>query len=173
VSAVAIRPEEPRDADATRRVLELAFGAGASEADLVEALRAAGDHVPELCLVAVAGEGEVVGHLFFSRARLASGHDVLALAPMAVVPERQRQGVGAQLVEDGLERAARTAFPLVVVLGHPEYYPRFGFEPAAAFGVTAPWEVPPEAWMAKPLPAYRPQARGLVAYPPAFGAVTG
>ena len=97
---------------------------------------------------------------------------MLALAPMAVLPQWQRRGVGSRMVQDGLERAARTAFALVVVLGHPEYYPRFGFEPAAGLGLTAPWEVPPEAWMALRLPAYRPEARGLVTYPPAFDAVT-
>lgn len=172
MSVTAIRPEVPADHDAARHVLERAFGAGAGEADLVDALRAARAHVPELCLVATGSEGELVGHLFFSRARLASGHDVLALAPMAVLPQWQGRGVGSRMVEDGLERAARTEFALVVVLGHPEYYPRFGFEPAAAFGLAAPWDVPPEAWMALPLPAYRPEARGLVTYPPAFDAVT-
>ena len=172
MSVTTIRPEVPADHDAARHVLERAFGAGSGEADLVDALRAAQAHVPELCLVAIGSEGELVGHVFFSRARLASGHEVLALAPMAVLPQWQRRGVGSRMVQDGLQRAARTAFALVVVLGHPEYYPRFGFEPAAGLGLTAPWEVPPEAWMALRLPAYRPEARGLVTYPPAFDAVT-
>jgi predicted N-acetyltransferase YhbS len=60
----------------------------------------------------------------------------------------------------------------VAVLGHPAYYPRFGFEPADRFGVLAPWDVPSEAWMVHPLPAYHPDARGLVTYPAAFGSVT-
>jgi putative acetyltransferase len=167
----AIRPERPEDLAAARRVHELAFGAGSGEADLVDALRAEGSHVPELCLVAVEG-GDVVGHVFFSRARLASGAEVLALAPMAVVPERQRTGVGSRLIVAALRHAADTAFPLVVVLGHPAFYPRFGFEPAAGYGVRAPWEVPPEAWMVHPLPAYDPHAQGVVTYARAFDAVT-
>ena len=127
--------------------------------------------MPELCLVALDGDA-VAGHIVFSRARLASGHEVLALAPMAVLPDRQRAGVGSRLAAAALRRAADTGFPLVVVVGHPEYSPRFGFEPAARYRVEAPWEVPPEAWMVLPLPAYDPEARGLVSYARAFGAVT-
>src|SRR5688500_19241208 len=85
----------------------------------------------------------LVGHIAFSRARLAFGPQVLALAPMAVLPEHQRQGAGSALISDALRRAAETHFPLVVVVGHAEYYPRFGFEPAGALGITAPFEVPP------------------------------
>jgi putative acetyltransferase len=168
---VTIRPERPEDHGPAGRVHELAFGAGSGEAGLVDALRADGAHVPELCLVAVEGE-EVVGHVVFSRARLESGHEVLALAPMAVVPERQRAGVGSRLIEAALCHAAETDFPLVVVLGHPAYYPRFGFEPAGDYGIVAPWDVPAEAWMVHPLPAYRPEARGLMSYAAAFDAVT-
>ena len=168
---VTIRPERPEDHDAVRAVNDGAFGEGSPEGGLVDALREEGAHVPELCLVAVEGD-EVVGHILFSRARLASGHEVLALAPMAVLPEHQRSGVGSQLATDALRRAATTDFPLVVVLGHPEYYPRFGFEPAAAHGVEAPWEVPPEAWMVLPLPAHDPAAKGVVTYARAFDAVT-
>jgi putative acetyltransferase len=167
---VAVRPEEPPDREGVRDVLKGAFGPGSPEADLVDALRTAGEHVPELCLVAVDGK-HVVGHVFFSRARIASGEAILALAPMAVRADRQRRGIGSKLMAEGLERAAATEYPLVVLLGHPEYYPRFGFEPAGGFGVDAPWKVPPEAWMVRPLPAYRPDVRGLVTYPPAFDAV--
>lgn len=168
--AVTIRPERPDDHPAVRRVIERAFGVDGGEADLVDALRAAGAHVPDLCLVALAGD-ELVGHVFYSRAQLASGDEVLALAPMAVLPSFQRRGIGSRLLGASLQRARATEFALVVVVGHPEYYPRFGFEPAGPHGVEAPWDVPPEAWMLLRLPAYRPQARGLVRYPPAFGAV--
>ncbi len=166
-----VRPEEPRDFAAIRRVHERAFAPSREEADLVEALRASGAHVPELCLVALHGDA-VVAHIAFSRGHLDSGHPVLVLAPMAVVPERQRQGLGSALVSEGLRHAAETEFPMVVVVGHPKYYPRFGFEPAEALGVSAPFEVPPEAWMAYRLPAYRRDARGTVAFPAAFGNVT-
>jgi putative acetyltransferase len=165
-----VRPEAGADQEAIRHVHERAFAPSTAEAKLVDELRAAGDLVPELCLVAEEG-GEVVGHIAYSRARLESGHEVLALAPMAVLPERQRGGIGSALVRESLDRAAGTEFPLVVVLGHPEYYPRFGFEPGAAHGILDPYGVPPEAWMVRPLPAYAHDARGLVTYAEAFSLV--
>lgn len=166
-----VRPEAPADFGDIRQVHERAFAPSHVEADLVDALRASGVHVPELCLVVLRGDA-VVGHIAFSRARLDSGHPVLALAPMGVLPEHQRQGVGSALVSEGLRRAAETDFPLVVVLGHPAYYPRFGFEPADALGLGAPFAVPAEAWMMRRLPAYRRDARGTVVYPEAFAGLT-
>jgi putative acetyltransferase len=165
-----VRPERPQDFDAIRRLHDRAFAPSAVEARLVDALREDGAHVPPLCLVATQDD-DVVGHVFFSRARLDSGHEVLALAPMGVLPEHQRAGVGSALAAEALTRAAATAFPAVVVLGHPEYYPRFGFEPATALGITAPFDVPDEAWMAIPLPGHTPEARGRLTYPEAFGAL--
>lgn len=148
-----------------------AFGPGSPEAGLVDALRDAGAHVPELCLVAARG-GRVIGHIFFSVATLDTGNPVLALAPMAVLPEFQRTGVGSALVRESIRLGGDTDFPMVIVVGHPTYYPRFGFEQANGYGIRAPWEVPPEAWMVHRLPAYRPEARGLVRYAEAFDAVT-
>ena len=171
MSTPVLRTERPEDFGVVHAVNTEAFGPGSPEAGLVDALRDAGDHVPELCLVAL-HEGKVCGHIFFSEAGLDSGHAVLALAPMAVLPEFQRCGTGSALVRESLRLAARTDFPLVVVLGHPTYYPRFGFEPADRYGVRAPWDVPPAAWMVHPLPAYRPEARGLVRYADAFDEVT-
>jgi putative acetyltransferase len=165
-----VRPETGADEDAIWHVHERAFAPSIAEAKLVDGLRAAGDLVAELCLVAEE-DGEVVGHIAYSRAGLDSGHHVLALAPMAVLPERQRGGIGSALVRESLDLAARSEFPLVVVLGHPEYYPRFGFEPGAAHGVLDPYGVPPEAWMVHLLPAYTPEARGLVTYAEAFALV--
>lgn len=167
---IEIRTEEAGDRDAVRRVNEAAFDT-TTEADLVDALRDGGDVVPELCLVAE-DEGEVVGHICFSRALLvggeAAGPEILALAPMAVLPERQSRGIGALLLQEALRRAEQTAYPLVVVLGHADYYPRFGFDPASAYGVAAPFEVPDEAWMAYTLPAYEPGTRGTVRYAAPF-----
>lgn len=105
-----VRPETGADHDAIWHVHERAFAPSIGEAKLVEELRAAGDLVPELCLVAEEG-GEVVGHIAYSRARLESGHEVPALAPMAVLPERQRGGIGLALVRESLDRAAGTEFP--------------------------------------------------------------
>jgi putative acetyltransferase len=161
-----VRAEQPDDFETIRDVHERAFGSR-EEADLVDALRSSRVHVPDLCLVALRGES-IVGHIAFSRARLDSGHPVLALAPMGVVPTHQRRGAGSALVSEALRRAAETDYPLVVVVGHPAHYPRFGFEPAASLGVEAPFEVPAEAWMAHRLPAYAADVRGTVIYPDAF-----
>jgi putative acetyltransferase len=91
---------------------------------------------------------------------------------MAVLPGHQRSGAGAALLTESLRRARETDFPLVIVVGHPDYYPRFGFEPARALGLEAPFEVPSEAWMAYRLPAYTSAATGTVTYPQAFAEVT-
>ena len=163
-----MRPEQPEDFDAIRDIHRRAFDPSGAEAELVDALRAAGDHVPELCLVALAQDGSIAGHIAFSRARLESGPEVLALAPMAVLPGLQRSGAGSALVTESLRRAAETDFPLVIVVGHPEYYPRFGFEPAAPLGLEAPFELPSEAWMAYRLPAHTAAATGTVTYARAF-----
>ncbi|MDQ3760813.1 MAG: N-acetyltransferase [Actinomycetota bacterium] len=146
---------------------ERAFGRP-DEADLVDAVRHTESFLPELSLAAWDVD-HLVGHILFSGAQLEAGAPVLALAPMAVLPDRQRRGIGSLLVEAGLERARATEFQLVVVLGHPEYYPRFGFVPAARYGILAPFPVPGEAWMAVPLPSYQRCARGRVVYPAAFG----
>jgi putative acetyltransferase len=167
---IRVSTEEAGDAGAIRRVHEQAFG-GPAEADLVDALRASESWLPELSLVAVE-DGLVIGHVLFTRAALDSGFPVLALAPMGVTPDRQRAGVGTALLREGLRRAATTDFPLVVVVGHAGYYPRFGFEPARGLGLSPPFPVPDEAWMALRLPAHDPRARGRVVYPPAFDAVS-
>ena len=165
-----VRPEAPADFDAIRDLHDRAFAPSDVEAKLVDRLRADGEHLPDLCLVA--SEDDVIaGHVFFSRARLDSGHEVLVLAPMGVLPERQRQGIGSALVEEGLRRAAETEFPLVSVLGHAGYYPRFGFEPARSLGIEPPFEVPDEAWMALMLPAHTDEARGTLHYPAPFGSL--
>lgn len=140
---ITIRPERPEDASRVRHVNELAFGQLA-EADLVERLRRA--CTDSLSLVAV--DDTVVGHILFTLVVVESaGRRVLGmgLAPMAVLPDRQRQGIGSQLVRRGLDILRERGCPFVVVLGHPEYYPRFGFEPASTHGLASQWEGVPDA----------------------------
>jgi putative acetyltransferase len=166
---VQVRSERVGDHDAIGRVNELAFDQPA-EADLVDELRGSDAWLPELSLVAER-DGEVVGHALFTIAALDSGAEILSLAPMSVLPEHQRSGIGAAMVREGLERARATSYPLVAVLGHAEYYPRVGFEPASAYGITTPYDVPDEVWMVLLLPGYDPSIRGEIVYPPAFGSV--
>ncbi|MFN8188120.1 MAG: N-acetyltransferase [Gaiellales bacterium] len=166
---VVIRPERAGDEAAIGRVHERAFGRPA-EAGFVEAIRDTEAFVPELSLVAY-DEDDIVGHVLLSAVPLDSGVEVLALAPLAVLLERQRQGIGALLVTAALERARRTGYPLVVVVGDPAYYRRFGFARASDLGIEAPFPVPEDAWMALALPGHRPAARARVVYPPAFAGV--
>lgn len=137
-----IRPEQDRDSAPIRHVHRRAF-AQEQEGRIVDALRAVGAAL--LSLVAVDGD-QVVGHVLFSPLKVGEVTGA-ALGPMAVVPERQRQGVGSRLVEAGIDHLARSRCPFVGLIGHPAFYPRFGFRPASSRGITCGWEVPDEAFM--------------------------
>ena len=140
---IVVRHEQPEDASRIREVNELAFGQPA-EADLVERLRQTGTDSVSL----VAEDNAVVGHILFTSVVVESaGQRVLGmgLAPMAVLPDRQRQGIGSQLVRRGLDILRARGCPFVVVVGHPEFYPRFGFEPASIHGLACQWEGVPDA----------------------------
>jgi putative acetyltransferase len=162
-----VRDETPDDAEGIRAVHTSAFAPSAVEAQLVDDLRTQDALVRDLCLVATEDD-IVIGHIAFSRATLDSGHEILVLAPMAVLPEHQRKGVGCQLIGQSMRRAALTDFPLVSVVGHADYFPQFGFEQAAPLGIEAPFDVPQEAWMARRLARYTDEARGKVTYAEAF-----
>jgi putative acetyltransferase len=157
-----------RDAyrDAIGRVHAAAFAPSEIEPALVDELRAAGDLVPELCFVAVDGDA-LIGHVAISRATV-DGVPALGLGPIGVLPERQRGGVGDALMRAVLAAAAATDWPLIALLGHAEYYPRFGFEPAAPLGVLPPFPVESKYWMAYRLPAYHAGVRGTFQYADAF-----
>ena len=165
-----IRPEEPNDCAAIGEVNRLAFGQD-NEARLVEALRRSADYIPQLSLVAQI-DGRIVGHVLFSPAVIETPEravPTLALAPMAVHPDYQRRGVGSALAREGLKACQELGHGSVVVLGHPGYYPRFGFVPAPPRGIRPPFEVPAEAFMVcELLPGALAGIHGTVRYPPAF-----
>lgn len=167
MSGVAIREEAPKDRSQVRIVNESAFGRP-DEADLIDRLREEG--VVLLSLVAER-ENEVVGHVMFSRMAIhTAGGPVAAvsLAPMAVLPRNQRQEIGSQLIRRGLATLRERGERIVIVLGHKDYYPRFGFSPDLARQLTSPF--PPEAFMALELvPGALDGMRGEVRYPAAFG----
>ncbi len=162
-----IRDEENMDLAAIHAVNAAAFPTPA-EAILVDALRELAH--PLVSLVAVDGE-TVVGHIMFTPVSL-SGHSdlsIMGLAPMAVAPGKQRRGVGSALVRAGLERCRQLLVGGVVVLGHPEYYPRFGFLPATRFSLVSEYEVPEEAFLALELRAgYFEGVSGTIRYHAAF-----
>jgi putative acetyltransferase len=176
-NAVRIRVERPRDAAAVYEVNRMAFGRD-DEARLVEKIRSTSGFIPELSLIALIGN-QVVGHIVLSQIHVDSGKrsartwPVLSLAPMAVRPGHQNQGIGSALVRQGLKRARRLGHKVVVVVGHPGYYPRFGFTPARPLGLEAPFPVPDEAFLALELvPGSLQGVRGKVVYPSVFEEVS-
>lgn len=168
---VAILHEKPEDAHAIRLVLEQAFGQS-NEADIVEILRHRG--ALTLSLVAIR-ENEVVGHILFSPVTIESGgssFNAIGLGPMAVLPQYQRKGIGSQLVRIGLEQCRQSGHEIVVVLGHPGFYARFGFVPARHRGFRCEFDVPDDVFMVMELRQGALDRRGgLVKYQPEFKSV--
>jgi len=163
-----IRTELPANIIGIHRVNELAFEQPL-EADIVDALRSAGAVV--LSMVAVEG-ADIVGHILFSPVTVESDEgafEAVGLGPMAVVPERQRRGTGSALVQAGVDALRKAGHEVVVVLGHPEYYPRFGFRRASEFGVRWEHDAPDEAFMVLELSPGALRGRGgVVRYRPEF-----
>jgi putative acetyltransferase len=168
---VTIRPEQPEDFATVFEINHRAFGRP-EEAQLVEALRCVAN--PQISLVAVR-DAQVVGHIFFSPVTIEeqnSSVQALGLAPMAVVPELQTQGIGSLLVKEGLNAARRIGQNIVIVLGHSKYYPRFGFEIASRKGLHCEFPAPDEAFMVAELtPNALRGVSGLVKYLPEFSRV--
>jgi putative acetyltransferase len=168
--AVRVRPETPADFARVREINASAFETTA-EADLVDRLRALAS--PFVSLVAEAG-GTVVGHILFTPVSLTDRPDLrmAGLAPMAVDERHRNAGVGSALVRAGLGECRRLGFAAAVVLGHPGYYPRFGFVPSANFGFASEYIVPAEVFMAVELvPGALKNASGIVRFHEAFRGV--
>ncbi|RAJ79361.1 putative N-acetyltransferase YhbS [Chitinophaga dinghuensis] len=164
-----ILQEETHHIAEVQALVTAAFGR-TEEADLVAALRGSQAFVPELSLVATEGE-EVTGHILFTRCSIGSSTlPVLALAPVAVLPDHQNKGIGKALINAGLSKARELGFKAVIVLGHAAYYPIFGFLPADKWQISAPFEVPAESFMALELvPGALEHTTGVVHYAPEFG----
>ncbi|WP_327165170.1 bifunctional class I SAM-dependent methyltransferase/N-acetyltransferase [Streptomyces zaomyceticus] len=162
------RPEGADEAAVVRPLVAAAFGSDA-EADLVDALRRDPDAwLPGLSYVAEATDGSVAAHALITRCRV-GGAPAAALAPVAVAPEYQRTGAGQAVVRAVLDAARLRGESLVLVLGHPEYYPKFGFARASEYAIKPGFEVPDEAMMALVLDDCVPVPAGTIAYPAAFG----
>lgn len=148
---IRVRTETLEDNSSIYRVNEEAFG-GNAEAKLIERIRRSGTFIPQLSLVAEDGP-EIVGHLLLSKAEVVNHElqrswQVIVLAPLAVKPGFQKKGMGSLLMQEGLQRCRKLGYGSVFLIGHPEYYPKFGFKPARAFGIElTQYEVPDEVFM--------------------------
>lgn len=162
-----VRAERADDVAAIHEVVRLACGQ--KEADLVDALRTNG--AVTLSLVATL-DGVVVGHILYSPISVGDSPVTgAALGPMGVLPEHQRRGIGSRLIEAGTRTLDEARCPYIIVLGHPEYYPRFGFRPARTYGIECQWKVPDEVFMALVLDEARMQGvSGLARYREEFSA---
>jgi putative acetyltransferase len=166
-----IRPEQPADIPAIHHIVEEAFQQAFGsevEATLVDQLRANGKAI--VSLVAVE-DGQMVGHILFTEVTLGDA-TIIGLAPLAVLPSHQKQGIGALLTNAGIEASRSAGYKAMVVLGHPEYYPRFGFVPASRFGIKSEYDVSDETFMALELqPGALANCAGVAKYQPEFNEV--
>lgn len=171
---ITIRPETTADLPAIYAINQQAFEGRTAEPGLVNAIREGEGFIPELSMVAEV-DGRPVGHILFSPISITTqGGEIpaLALAPMAVLPAFQNGGIGSELVRAGLEAARQMGHAIVIVLGHPNFYPRFGFSASLARALECPYGDCGEAWMAQELvEGALAGVRGRVVYPAAFDGV--
>ncbi|EEL33562.1 N-acetyltransferase [Bacillus toyonensis] len=171
---VTIRQEQKNDYRKTEEVVKKAFlneeFSDKKEHELVKRIRECDAFIPELSIVAV--DKEIVGHIMLSKITIEQGGttvDSLALAPVSIAPSHQKKGIGGKLITAALEKAKELGYGSVVVLGHPEYYPKFGFERASQWNIKAPFEVPDEVFMVMELRENTLQGvEGIVQYSSAF-----
>ena len=173
---IIIEQEQASEFESVEELIRQAFAgeelSDQTEHQLVKRLRNSKAYVRELSLTAKRSGDELLGHILLTKARIIDGEnscETLALAPVSVLPAHQGQGVGSALINASLGRAKQLGFSSVIVLGHPGYYPKFGFEPASRWNIQAPFEVPEEAFMARELlPGTLNGVSGVVRYADEF-----
>ncbi len=166
-----IRQENKNDYEQVYNVVKTAFEnaehSDGNEQDLVNNLRKSDSFIPELSLVAVK-DNKIVGHILFTKIKIGK-YEELALAPLAVLPKYQRQGIGKKLIETGHKIAKKLGYNYSIVLGSEKYYPKFGYTSAIDYGIKAPFEVPNENFMAIKLKDTEVEIKGTVQYAKEFG----
>ena len=166
-----IRQETSNDYEKVYYVVKQAFASAehsdGNEQDLVVALRNSDSFIPELSLVAVK-EDKIVGYILFTKIKI-ENHEEIALAPLAVLPEYQKQGIGSMLIEQGHKIAKKLGYHYSIVLGSENYYPKFGYIPATQYGIQAPFDVANENFMAIELNDTDIKITGVVQYAKEFG----
>lgn len=168
---IEIRKEQKSDYEEVYNLVKTAFEkaeeSDGNEQDLVVNLRNSDNFVPELSLVAKKDD-KVVGYILFTKIQIGK-YEELALAPLAVLPEYQRQGIGSKLIKEGHKIAKEMGYHYVVVLGSDKYYPKFGYEKASKYGIKPPFNVPDENFMVIKLNDLRKGIKGTVKYAKEFG----
>ena len=167
---VTIRPEKPEDYQLVYDINQKAFNREA-EARLVEKLRKTSRFIPNLSLVAIKDK-KLVGHVLFSIIFIKTDSKsipVLALAPIAVLPEYQKQGIGSLLIREGIKKCKNLGYKAIILVGYPNYYPRFGFTPAKEKGLNLSFDAPEEAFMVyEIIPKTLKGVKGTIEFPPEF-----
>ena len=167
---IEIRQENKKDYEEVYNVVKMAFESAkhsyGNEQDLVVALRKSKNFIPELSLVAV-NDDKIVGYVMFSKIKIGE-YEELALAPLAVLPKYQKQGIGKKLIEKGHKIAEGLGFHYSVVLGSEKYYPKLGYVPASQYGIKAPFEVLDENFMVMKLNDFDKEIVGTVEYAKEF-----
>ena len=172
-----IRPERPEDYEQIDELITRSFkvnGKTPPEVELVNNLRHSANYIPELCLVSEV-EGQLVGHIFYSKLEIENNpkhQRFVALAPVCVLPEQQKRGIGSALIRKSIEIAVNLNYSAIVVVGHESYYPKFGFEPLNKYAIKIPFDVPPQNAMILRLKCNDQdtaiQCHGMLHYDPVF-----
>lgn len=174
---ISIRQEQIEDYAITKNVVKNAFEgmefSDQKEHELVARIRRAEEFIPELSLVAVHKKStEIVGHILLSKIKIVNQEqsvESLALAPVSVLPKYQKEGIGTCLIHEALKKAKVLGYKSVIVMGHPDYYPKFGFKKASLWGINPPFEVADEVFMALELEQDAlDNVSGVVEYPSVF-----